>query len=263
MQQERKYPTKRFCLIFLASLFPMLSGCGGGGRSTASTPPSLDISSLNFEGGQARTQTDQLFQSIEGTGPRWITLIDSDNGYTPLRGVKALTNDVVAKLPNPTPIKGITTRYSRVSYLKNTIASQQNPGRYMIWGRQSDQPLPNSAFQYQLGGAWTCVACTNDGQLRHGAIAGLMTIDPLQSQADLNLNGDGLSLTATLTLNNDQSLSTRELPSSLVLDGKALSPIRADMIGSIFGDQHEEAGLVFGIADNEGRVISGGVAGSR
>ena len=231
----------------------MLCGCRGGGGQTTPTSPDISSTNLNLAGGSSTISTSTLFDKIRDGDMRWISLIDNDNGYIRLRGVSELSEETAGKLPDPQPLSGLTTQYSMISHVQTRLNAQSDPGRYILWGTRTRQPVLDIPLSYNLNGQWTCVQCTDDGTLRDGRIHGLLMLNALNDNADLRLDGDGLD--------QQKTLSSRLLPTGLYLDGTRLTPIRSDILGSLFGDENQEAGIIFGIADDQGRVISGGALG--
>ena len=261
MQQENNHPARRHLVYILAVLLPCVSGCGGGGGSAASAPPQINLPNPiaggnDISGGSAEI----LFQDIEGKGSRWLSIVESDSGFFSLRG-KVQKNAELPKFSNPTSIEGITTRFSKISYISAQINHLQDPGRYILRGSQTGK-VNFDQLDYQLRGKWTCVLCNADGTVRNGSLAGELAVDIPKSRAILNLNGDGLALNFSLDLNKENEILASTLPHLIHLDGNQLTPIRSEVIGSIFGPNGEEAGALFGIADDHGRVFSGGAIGT-
>jgi len=261
MQQENNHPARRQLVYILAVLLPCVSGCGGGGGSPASAPPQVNIPNPiaggnNLGGGNAEV----LFQNIEGKGSRWLSIVESDSGYISLRG-KIQNDTELPKFPNPEPINSITTRFSKISYISAQINHLQDPGRYILRGSQTSTINLNQ-LDYQLKGKWVCVLCNTDGTVRDGSLAGKLAVDIPNSRATLNLSGDGLAFNFSLDLNKQNELLTTSLPQAISLDGSQLTPVRSEVIGSLFGPNGEEAGALFGIADDQGRVFSGGALGA-
>lgn len=261
MQQENNHPARRQLVYILAVLLPCVSGCGGGGGSAASAPPQMNFPNPiaggnDFGGGSAEV----LFQDVEGKGTRWLSIVESDSGYFSHRG-KIHNNTELPKFPNPEPINNLTTRFSKISYISAQINHLQNPGRYILRGSQASLINVNR-LDYQLRGKWTCVLCNADGTVRDGSLAGELAVDIPRSKATLNLSGDGLAFNFSLDLTKENDFLSTRLPQAISLDGRQLTPMRSEVIGSLFGPNGEEAGALFGIADDQGRVFSGGALGA-
>ena len=166
MQQESKHPARRHLVYILAVLLPGLSGCGGGGGSSAAAPPQINAPNPIGGGGSLDGGTAGiLFQEVQGSGRRWLGLVDSDSGYIPLRGSSPYTNDALEKYPAPQPVGSITTQYSKLSYIRTRLTHTQDPGRYILWGTQTQQ-IKVDQIDYHMNGAWTCVLCQRDGTIR-------------------------------------------------------------------------------------------------
>lgn len=243
-------------------MYPVLSSCGGGGGTSASAPPSLSLNQPEIQSLLNGNAAGVLFQDIPGEGPRWLGLVDGDSGYIPLRGNSVGTEDTLTKLPTLTSIDGITTEFSKISYMQNQLNNIQDPGRYILWGKRSNL-IPPDSISFTLKGQWTCTYCATETYLRRGALTGQLLLNPIDDVVEVTLNGDGLQVRADLERDKNNQLSSRLMPKELQLDGITLTPIRSDILGAVFGPEAQEAGLIFGIADDQGRVFTGGATGTK
>ncbi len=253
---------RQYSYFILVLVYPLLSSCGGGGGTSASAPPVFTPTPPilgNLLGGAT---TSALFQNLPDDGPRWLALVDADSGYIPLRGNAASTEDTLKKLPPPTPLGDITTRFSKISYVQNQLQQIADPGRYIIWGTRNTLAL-QQPLSFTIKGQWTCSYCGGAQALRHGELQGQLSVNPADDRGTVTLTGDGLEIAASLARQKNNQLSSQILPTILRLDGQALTPIRSDILGSLFGPNVEEAGIVFGIADDQGRIFSGGATGHK
>lgn len=258
MQSVRQQLARQFSSLPLAFLLISLTGCGGGGGSTASAP-------LSFSDGSASSFFDsafaaRLFESIDGEGEPWLGLVDADSAILKLGSNSQDTNAILSKLPEADEDISVTKNYSMLNYYPGASNSINDPGRYAVLGRLT----PPSAIEgddiqpmrFDMSGHWTCVKCIDNDALRQGDLKGYLDVNFADVNADLSLSGDGLSLTSTLSLAKNSELSGNQHP-TVTLDGITINPIRSQIIGGLFGPDINEAGVVFGVVGNQGKTISG------
>lgn len=238
MQQIGENPARRRLFFILAVVLPSLSACGGGGGSSAAAPPNNSTTNPIsgggiLDGGVAGI----LFQNVQGDGDPWLSLVESDNGFIPAQGNAGDINKALSKYPTPQPIKGISTTFSKISYISSQLS--------------------------QLHGQWSCVLCNANGLLRSGSLDGNISVDIQNKNAELQLSGDGLTMEFDLQLDRDLAFFSKNLPNLISLDGTALRAIRSNLHGALFGPNAEEAGALFGIADDTGKVFAGAVVGKQ
>lgn len=264
MQTVRSHPAGRLSIITLIIMLSGLAGCGGGGGSSASVPPSISSSASSvsiLDQGRAA----ELFDDISGDGKAWLSMIDADSAIFRLTGVEHTTNSILSKLPPADQQRSITNTYSRLSYYPAASNSIADPGRYMLWGKLSPADIAVrqaiSSVQFPMQGHWTCVNCPNENIPLHGDLNGQLAVDFTASTADLNVQGNGLELTSNLSLSKNNELTNLAHP-SVTLNSTPLTLIRSSLLGGVFGPTANEAGVMFGVVDTNGSIISGGVAGT-
>lgn len=262
MQSVRHQSVRRLFIFFLTFVVIGLAGCGGGGGSPASVPLSSNASGSVLDQGQAAT----LFSQLSGQGQSWLAMVEGDSGIFRLNGQSQNTNSILSKLPNADPARSITRTYSQLQYYPAPSNSIDDPGRYMLLGRLTSGDVLSTAtqrvFNYGMSGHWSCSNCGGAVQLRQGTLAGSLAVDLDQSRGVVDLAGDGLTLNNNLDLSKTSELSATSLP-QISLDGTALTPIRSEFLGGLFGPNAQDAGVLFGIADNQGRVFSGQAIGGQ
>ena len=109
-----------------------------------------------------------------------------------------------------------------------------------------------------MQGHWTCVNCPNEEIPLHGNLNGQLAVDFAASTAGLNVQGDGLALTSNLSLSKNNELTNITHP-TVTLNATQLTLIRSTLLGGVFGPTANEAGVMFGVVDTNGSIISGGV----
>ena len=263
MQKIGENPARRRLFFILAVVLPSLSACGGGGSSSAAAPPNNSTTNPIsgggiLDGGVAGI----LFQNVQGDGDPWLSLVESDNGFIPAQGNAGDINKALSKYPTPQPIKGISTTFSKISYISSQLSQLQDPGRFILWGIQAGKPTFNQ-INYQLHGQWSCVLCNANGLLGSGSLDGNISVDIQNKNAELQLSGDGLTMEFDLQLDRDLAFFSKNLPNLISLDGTALRAICSNLHGALFGPNAEEAGALFGIADDTGKVFAGAVVGKQ
>ena len=87
-----------------------------------------------------------------------------------------------------------------------------------------------------------------------------MNVNGPAETAQLRLGDGQFDLSADLTLGKTAEFSQTGA-ASVTFDGNNLTIIRSKILGGIFGDTAGEAGVLFGLADDQGWVFSGGANG--
>ncbi|MCE2516510.1 MAG: hypothetical protein J4F41_01475 [Alphaproteobacteria bacterium] len=213
-----------------------------------------------------QAQSADLFEGIASDGAPWLGLLDADSAIFRLTGDGAGYSASLAKLPPPDPARRVLTTYSRLNYYPAASNSINDPGRYILLGRLTQayppEPAGPTSFHIPMSGFWTCVDCLPSGELRQGQLAGQLDVQLTTSSAELDVAGDGLRLHGALGLTKTNELIGSAEP-VLTLDGETLSLVRSSLRGGVFGPDAEGAGVMFGVVDTEGRVISGATLGER
>ncbi|XDZ65455.1 hypothetical protein AB8880_11110 [Alphaproteobacteria bacterium LSUCC0684] len=259
MQPVLVTPARWVFRFILASLISGLAGCGGGGSTAPAPPPSLHSplpSSLD------QGQAAELMQDIEGEGPPWISLIESDSARLQLDGEDPATNAVLAKLPVPSfsSMDQIPTRYSRFQFFQSTISEGQDPGRYLLWGRRPRNILTGEA-SYALESHWTCLGCAGNETILNGEAAGDLRLDFDELEGDISISGDGMAITASIDL--EKSYMFREGDTiTLGFEDQLITLDQARITGSVFGPGGEEAGLLYGLTGGT-ITVTGAAIGAR
>ena len=258
MQWARPMPTRRLIILCLVLYVTGLAGCGGGGGSSAPVPP---VTNPIGGGGSVLDQgkAASLFNTIDGKGEAWLGLVDSDSGFFHLTGEDPETNEILEKIPDLDPDRSITRQFSRLDFIPPPLVNSSDPGRYMVLGRLAPT-LPDATVEYDLSGHWTCAGCLDSLSLLDGTLSGQLVVDGSAETAELHLGDGRIDLNAHLTINKNAEISDAGLP-QLRFDDQELTIIRSKILGGLFGPEAEEAGVLFGIADDQGWVFSGGASG--
>lgn len=259
MQPVLVIPARWVFVFTFASLTSGLAGCGGGG--TAPAPP-LTLSSpvsSSLDDGQAA----ELMQDLEGEGPPWISLIESDSARVELAGEDPATNAVLPKLPPASfsSMDQIPTRFSRFQYLQSAISSRPDPGRYLLWGRRSQNILTGGEVSYELESHWTCLGCVEGGFLLNGMASGALTLDVDRFEGNISLAGDGMAMAASIDLEKS-SIFRAGGDVTLSFGGQPIPLDQASITGSLFGPAGEEAGFIYGLIGGD-LTVSGAAIGTR
>ena len=251
-------PTRRRIILCLVLCVTGIVGCGGGGGSSAPVPP---ITNPISGGGSVLDQgkAASLFDSIDGRGEAWLGLVDSDSGFFHLTGEDPETNEILEKIPDLDPDKSITREFSRLDFIPPPLVNSSDPGRYLLLGRLSPQ-LPDAAVEYDLSGHWTCAGCRENLSVINGALSGRLQVDGTAETAHLYLGDGRIDLNADLNFGKNAEIDTAS-STQLRFDDQDLTIIRSKILGGLFGLNAQEAGVLFGIADDQGWVLSGGASG--
>jgi hypothetical protein len=207
-----------------------------------------------------------LFGDISGGGTPWLAVVDEDSGAFRLTGNGQDADSILVKLPNPDAGRSITRTYSQLQYYPAVSNLAGDPGRYMLLGRLVSSTVLEASvvrsFNYGMEGHWSCVACPGEGgaELRHGQLSGQLDVNIDNARATLDLSGDGLTLSHTLNLVKNSELSSTALP-QITLDEVTITPVESRFLGGLFGPEAEEAGVLFGITDDQGSIFSGQAIG--
>lgn len=263
MQQSRPLPARRLICYGLVLYVIGLTGCGGGGGSSAPVPPVTNP----IGGGAVLDQgsAGSLFDTIDGEGEAWLSLVDADSGFFHLNGEDPNTNDILDKIPDPDPNRTITRQYSRLSYIPPSSINPHDPGRYLLYGRLANTNLAglqDLTLRYDLRGHWTCAGCRDVLPVIHGNLEGGLNIDINTETAVLNLIGHDIDISADLSLAKNGVLDHAENV-QVSFDGSDLNIIRSRIMGGLYGDHADEAGILFGLTDSRGWVFSGGASGEQ
>ena len=254
MQSVNICRARRFGLISLALVYPVLTGCGGGGGARpASVPPPITPPGLpGLDEGAAA----ELIREIDGEGTAWIALIEADDGRFSLTGRDTETNDLLAKLPEPARESSTTipTRYSRYAYFEAILSTGIDPGRYLLWGRLAEDLSPET-LDYTMQGIWTCTGCRNDGRFIQHEASGRISLTPGSSEGVFTFGGAGFAMRADLSLDKSGLLQEAG-PASVSFNSLPQAVDRTRIRGGVFGPRGEEAGVLFGI-NAETRTFSG------
>lgn len=251
-------PTRRLIILCLVLCVTGIVGCGGGGGSSASVPPvtnPIDGGGSVLDQGKAAS----LFDSIDGRGDAWLGLVDSDSGFFHLTGEDPETNEILDKIPDLDPDKSITRQFSRLDFIPPPFVNSSDPGRYILLGRLAPQ-LPDTAVEYDLSGHWTCAGCRENLAVTNGALSGHLLVNSGAETATLHLGDGRIDLNADLNFGKNAEIDT-VTSTQLRFDDQDLTIIRSKILGGLFGLNAEEAGLLFGVADDQGWVFSGGASG--
>jgi len=257
MHLTNLHPARRVDYVILAVVFPLLVGCGGGGGISITAPPPSNASLAN-QVSASQANTDQLFAKLSGEGERWIALMDSDSLNLRLNGNAENAEAVLRKLPPIAPYvtPEITTRYSRFGTLSLGLDQQGNdPGRIAVWGYLTES-LPVTDMTYDMASLWHCVGCGGVFNTHTGTARGALTLTSEFQRATIQLNGDELSLTAALRLDDNNKFQLAG-EMALYYEGIKQIPDTQIVTGTLFGPAANEAGLVFGLETDQGVLFSG------
>ena len=259
MQWARPMPTRRRIILCLVLCVTGIAGCGGGGGSSAPVPP---VTNPINGGGSVLDQgkAASLFDTITGDGEAWLGLVDADSGFFHLTGEDPETNEVLDKIPDPDQSRSITRQFSRLDYIPPPLINASDPGRYLLLGRLAPS-LPETTINYDLSGHWTCAGCSENLSLLDGALTGRLVLDGGAETARLHLGDDRIDINADLTFGKNAEI-TNVGSTELRFDDQDLTVIRSKILGGLFGRNAEETGVIFGIADDQGWIFSGGASGT-
>ena len=265
MHLTNLHPARRIDFVSLVVALPLLVGCGGGGGVSITAPPASPVGIANLASQATANQinTDQLFAKLSGEGDRWIAVMDSDSLNLRLNGNVENAESVLRKLPPIAPYvtPEITTRYSRFGTLSLGLDQQlDDPGRVAVWGYLSES-LPAADMTYDMASLWHCVGCGGVFNTRTGTARGALTLTSEYQRALIDLNGDDLHLTATLSLDDNNQLDLSG-DMSLYYEGVKQIPHAQTLTGTLFGPDANEAGLVFGLETDQGILFSGMALGA-
>ena len=126
-------------------------------------------------------------------------------------------------------------------------------------GRLATQ-LPEAAVEYELSGHWTCAGCRENLSVINVELSGQLQVDGSAETARLYLGGGRIDLNADLNFGKNAEIDT-VTSTQLRFDDQDLTIIRSKILGGLFGLEAQEAGVLFGIADDQGWVFSGGASG--
>ena len=120
----------------------------------------------------------------------------------------------------------------------------------MLLGRLAPQ-LPDAAVEYDLSGHWTCAGCRENLSVINGELSGQLLVDGAAETASLYLCDDRIDLNADLNFGKNTDIDTIT-STQLIFDDQDLTIIRSKILGGLFGLNVQEAGVLFGIADDQG-----------
>lgn len=250
---------RRTGYFFLALFVFGLSSCrGGSGGNSAPVPPQVTAPLPPGISGAAA----ELISELGSTGKAWFGLVEGDTGEFSLTGENPETNTILQKLPDhdQQSLDFIPSSFSRFAYFRSPLGGVRDPGRYLLWGRQSGH-VPPDPVHYDLKALWTCLGCTSAGESIHNMADGRLDLLPASERAELFLNGHGLDLQASLLLGKTGALiATGE--TVLRYEQSLLDIQQTEIHGSLFGSQAEETGLLFSIAADD-RIFTGAALGTR
>ena len=242
--------------MFLVFAVSGLFGCGsGGGSGTASAPP--DILG-QFERGEAR---QLLLEQVEGSGSGLVEHLEADSASFREQGSNNNGNGLTKLLPSIAEhTTDIPTEYSRYAYIRSAIDPEHDPGRYLLWGHLA-LSVPQGSASYAMRGDWTCAGCEGEDSITTGEASGELSVDFSALSGSLELSGEGLRLGSDLSFGDDYKvLGSSNFSASYNNIAQAIDS--SEIRGGLFGDEAEEAGLLFGFSSGD-KFFSGAILGER
>jgi hypothetical protein len=106
-----------------------------------------------------------------------------------------------------------------------------------------------------MSSLWNCVACDGAFDTRSGQATGALHLASDNYHASLDLAGDGLSLSASMLLDDQINFQTHG-DMQLIFDGVEQQLDRQFVTGTLFGADASEAGLVIGLETRQGALLS-------
>ena len=164
---------------------------------------------------------------------------------------------VLRKLP-PVSDAGsdtVTNRFSRFGTISSPLDRRADvAARLVVWGHQTSA-LPDHDITYDMSSLWNCVDCDGAFDTRSGQATGALHLTSDNHHVSLDLAGDGLSLSASMLLDDQINFQTHG-DMQLIFDGVEQQLDRQFVTGTLFGADASEAGLVIGLETRQGALFS-------